>query len=505
MVYGKAAVGSAVELSEIEKDTDLGGFVINGSSPGDALGRNVSNAGDINRDGFDDLIVSSNTDTSGQSAGSVYVIYGKAADGLAVSVADIKKDTDLGGFIINGTATGNYVDSISNAGDINGDGYDDLIIGSGYVDTNGAEINGENTGATYIIYGKATNGTAIELSDIKKDTDLGGFILNGAATGDHFGSRVSDAGDVNGDGYDDVIVGSDPTIGEDHGIYVIFGKEKDGLAVNVSDIVSGTGGFKINSDASYGIVLNGDFSGAGDVNGDGFDDVILTRYHDKTTYGPTGTSYVVYGKAGSSSIDIIIKNGSSVTGYDVISGAAGFAVNSTYSAKEADWYGHSVSGAGDTNGDGFDDLLISVPRSDLSFVVYGGNYTGAVTQVGTTSADVIAGTDSNDVIFAGNGADNISGSAGVDQLSGGEGADTFSFSAEDGIARITDFNGHKPQGEGDKINISAFNFEDFTAVQAALTASQGGSYDTKLALDTDTFVYFHDMLADDFIADDFII
>ncbi len=112
--------------------------------------------------------------------------------------------------------------SVSNAGDVNGDGFDDVIIGARQADTNGAD-----SGASYVVFGKASGfGATVNLSGLNGSN---GFRLEGGATGDHAGRSVSTAGDFNGDGFDDVIIGAVAADlnGTDSGAaYVVFGKQR---------------------------------------------------------------------------------------------------------------------------------------------------------------------------------------------------------------------------------------------------------------------------------------
>ncbi|CAC9623987.1 hypothetical protein [uncultured Gammaproteobacteria bacterium] len=297
VIFGKID-STAINQSAIVNGT--GGFVINGESAFNQSGHSVSTAGDVNGDGLDDLIVGAHgVDLSGKSnAGKSYVIFGKK-DSTAINLSVISNGT--GGFVIIGENEGdNSGYSVSSAGDVNGDGLDDLIIGADKADLG----NKFDTGKSYVIFGK-TDSTAIYLSTIASGT--GGFVINGENVDDISGNSVSTAGDVNGDGLDDLIVGSkyaDLSNKTNAGkSYVIFGKT-DNTAVNLSAIVSGTGGFVINGENAS------NYSGytvstAGDVNGDGLDDLIIGATEaDSNGKLDTGKSYVIFGKTDTDAIDL---------------------------------------------------------------------------------------------------------------------------------------------------------------------------------------------------------
>src|SRR5262245_35138660 len=138
-------------------------------------------------------------------AGDSYVVFGKAgAFGAEIDLTDVAAGT--GGFVIHGQDMNDQSGcSVSSAGDINGDGFDDLIIGARYGDGPNDGRNG--AGDSYVVFGKATGfGAAIELADIAAGT--GGFVIHGEDGSDNSGYSVSSAGDINGDGFDDLIIGA---------------------------------------------------------------------------------------------------------------------------------------------------------------------------------------------------------------------------------------------------------------------------------------------------------
>ena len=190
---------------------------------------------------------------------------------------------------------------------------------------------------------------------------------------------------------------------------------------------------------------------------------------------------------------------------DIEAGTGGFVINGV---SANDYSGFSVSAAGDVNGDGFDDLIVGAyyddpngSNSGASFVVFGGNFSGAMTKVGTLGDDALTGSSGDDVIFAGVGNDTLDGGGGTDRLSGGAGADTFTLRNLDGTTTIIDFDG----AEGDRLNVSDFGFADFATFQAVLTAEGPGGHDTRIALDADTFVILENITPDDLVASHVIL
>ena len=262
------------------------------------------------------------------------------------------------GFRLDGVCTSDRSgSSVSRAGDINGDGIDDLIIGTTY-----ANITGNNEGASYVVFGRTVPFPAtLSLAALNGSN---GFRLDGVTSSDRSGESVSGAGDVNGDGIDDLIIGApnaDPVSALEGSSYVVFGQTAP-FASSVSlSTLNGSNGFRLDGVTDTDI-SGASVSGAGDINSDGIDDLIIGAPFADPVFSAEGSSYVVFGKVApfASSISLPFANIN-----------VGFRLDGV---TTGDFSGNSVSGAGDINGDGHDDLIIGASNADPILSLEGSSY-----------------------------------------------------------------------------------------------------------------------------------
>lgn len=348
---------------------------------------------DFNGDGFGDILIGARfgdgPDNARKDAGEVYVIFGSASPPREIDIAAGEQ-----GLTITGADPGDNLGLGVGAGDVNGDGIDDVIVGAPFArSTDGRS----KVGAAYVLFGSPDLGGDIDLAE-----EAPGLTLIGPASSSFFGDHIA-SGDVNGDGVADIIVGATfaPLPAElGHGsaqvgaVYVVFGSPQLSGTIDTSD-----GEYDAAMFGAEALDEVGDAVTVGDVNGDGIADVITVG---EAADGPNNERAV----AG----EVHVFFGSPQLGGILTIGKDGDQDLTIYGAEENDTLGFSLA-SGDVNGDGFDDIVMvarladgpdnTTPSSGELHIVLGSPSLGGTLDAADGQTDAsLAGADHSDLLSA---------------------------------------------------------------------------------------------------------
>jgi len=364
-----------------------GSLIFNAGGNGLQFGHVGARAGDVNGDGFEDVLVAS-PEYGALNTGSAWIFYGgQAGPSTTATLLNTGGQTDE-----------NVGASIAALGDVNGDGFDDVAIGAP-----GYDGVGTDSGDVLVRMGAAAH------------SNVGLQVLSGPTAGEQFGGAVAGLGDVDGDGFADLGVGSPQFVstgGTSGQIKVFFGSAT-GLGTTAGFVSSGS-----NQDqGQFGLSI----AGVGDVNGDGFDDFAVGAPGQTTSAGAmAGAVHVFFGDASRS-----------------------FATVAIYESPIADAaLGKTVAGVGDTNGDGFADILVGAPDHDpgglpfagMARLLLGGvNVTGQGFDV---AVDLVGGSANEELGSSLAGLGDVNGDGFTDWVVGRPGAMNSYGEAGAGVAEV---------------------------------------------------------------------
>jgi hypothetical protein len=331
----------------------LPAVVLNGPTADDYFGWSVAAAGDVNLDGYGDIIVGANrADPGRRTNAGLATVYFGSPDGITVANAQGRQ----------GATAGDELGwSVASAGDVNGDGYSDVLMGARQL------APGANAAGLVWLYLGSNTGIPL----------MPAALYLGAAVGDSFGESVASAGDINNDGYSDIIVGApqaSPGGRMMAGAASVFLGSAMMLSTNAVRVYEG-----VRAADNFGISV----ASAGDCNADGFADVIVGA----SLYDPAGRP-----NAGSASV----YHGSAM-------GPSALPTRLLEGAQNNDLFGTSCANAGDVNGDGYADVAVGAwlanpsMRADVGSVSI---FHGAMAGFATVPNLVLEGVAANDYFGA---------------------------------------------------------------------------------------------------------
>lgn len=332
--------------SSLSTNTSIGSnsadYIFEGAIQYAHFGISVAGGGDVDGDGTDDILIGALKDSSSSgSDGVVYLFLGSSLNSLSSSngVGTTTVSLSSVNHIFRGENSGDQASRVAFAGDVDNDGKDDILIGAPYYNHG----NYANAGKSYLILGSSLPGISVFYLSQQAD-----YSFFGENSGDNAGYSVSSAGDVNNDGLDDILIGApyNNYYYSDAGkVYVILSSSfpASTSVMNVSSANYFFTGEAADDNAGASV------ASAGDVDGDGYDDILIGARYNDGGGADAGKGYLVLGSA--------MVGGSWTHSLD-------FANYELVGDNADDQAGTYVAGVGDVNGDGYSNILISAENFD---------------------------------------------------------------------------------------------------------------------------------------------
>jgi hypothetical protein len=331
------------------------GLRITGELIGDSAGASIACAGDVDADGFDDLLIGAPlADAAGLSSGTVYLVYGGESLPSTIALSALTAAT---GMRIHGIGAGHQLGAVIAGGrDVNGDGYTDIVLTAPNV-ASGAS----NPGQAYVIFGSASFPASFALGTLN---GTNGFAVASSEASTLSLGGAAALGDVNGDNYPDVVLGAPGAAPGNQAsagsVFVVYGHGGSFVPQVLLNTLTGANGFSIHGAIAGGSV-GGSLGVVPDFNGDARADLVIGAPGAANGTGAIGHGYVLFGAAGfAANVDLAGLNGTN--GVRLTSPAAG------------DVLGRSVAGLHDVNGDGLGEVMLGAPGADFGASDAGGAY-----------------------------------------------------------------------------------------------------------------------------------